>query len=289
MPPDAFSADGQLWGNPVYRWDEMKKNGYRWWKERIRKALALFDAVRIDHFRGFDRYFSIPQDAQTAREGEWKDGPKEALFEDMKNLPIVAEDLGVIDEGVLRLMKNVGYPGMRVLEFAFDGNADNTNKPSNSPENSVAYTGTHDNPPFAAYVRSLPESEKQRFVRDFRDECKKFGVDSAAVTPKNIAPMRYGSRLLLRRIFAWRRCTICWRSAKKPASTRRPRFQQKTGVSAIRKRSCYRRKSKKRFCALRLSIADKKNTRDKNRRRTFPFRTGVYAVRGGIFYAESGV
>lgn len=101
-------------------------------------------------------------------------------------------------------MKNVGYPGMRVLEFAFDGNADNTNKPSNSPENSVAYTGTHDNPPFAAYVRSLPESEKQRFVRDFRDECKKFGVDSAAVTPKNIAPMRYGSRLLLRRIFAWR-------------------------------------------------------------------------------------
>lgn len=184
VPPDAFSADGQLWGNPVYRWDEMKKNGYRWWKERIRKALVLFDAVRIDHFRGFDRYFSIPQNAQTAREGEWKDGPKEALFEDMKNLPIVAEDLGVIDEGVLRLMKNVGYPGMRVLEFAFDGNADNTNKPSNSPENSVAYTGTHDNPPFAAYVRSLPESEKQRFVRDFRDECKKFGVGSAAVTPE---------------------------------------------------------------------------------------------------------
>lgn len=113
-----------------------------------------------------------------------KDGPKEALFEDMKNLPIVAEDLGVIDEGVLRLMKNVGYPGMRVLEFAFDGKADNTNKPSNSPKNSVAYTGTHDNPPFAAYVRSLSESEKQRFVRDFRDECKKFGVDSAAVTPE---------------------------------------------------------------------------------------------------------
>lgn len=187
VPPDAFSADGQLWGNPVYRWEEMKKDGYAWWKRRIQKAFELFDIVRIDHFRGFDRYFSIPAAALTAREGEWKDGPKAELFKDMKNLPIVAEDLGVIDEGVLRLMKDVGYPGMRVLEFAFDGSADNTNKPSNSPENSVAYTGTHDNPPFASYVASLADWEKERFSHDFRRECEKFGVVSTAQTAEEYA------------------------------------------------------------------------------------------------------
>lgn len=187
VPPDAFSADGQLWGNPVYRWNEMKQNGYAWWKQRIQKAFELFDIVRIDHFRGFDRYFSVPAEAQTARAGEWKDGPKAELFENMKNLPIVAEDLGVIDEGVLRLMENVGYPGMRVLEFAFDGSADNTNKPSNSPENSITYTGTHDNLPFAAYVASLADWEKERFSHDFRRECEKFGIISEAQTAEEYA------------------------------------------------------------------------------------------------------
>lgn len=187
VPPDAFSADGQLWGNPVYRWEEMKKDGYAWWKRRIHKAFALFDIVRIDHFRGFDRYFSVPAAAHTAREGEWKNGPKAELFQDMKSLPIVAEDLGVIDDGVRRLMKDVGYPGMRVLEFAFDGSAENTNKPSNSPENSVTYTGTHDNPPFAAYIELLADGERERFLHDFRRECEKFGIAHSAKTAEEYA------------------------------------------------------------------------------------------------------
>ncbi|MGN1062006.1 MAG: 4-alpha-glucanotransferase, partial [Candidatus Scatosoma sp.] len=184
VPPDAFSADGQLWGNPVYRWQEMKKDGYAWWRERIKKAFELLDIVRIDHFRAFDRYYVVEAGAATAREGRWEEGPKEELFEGMLALPVVAEDLGVIDEGVLRLMKNAGYPGMRVLQFAFDGAADNTNKPSNSPENSVTYTGTHDNAPFKAYVESLSGWEWERFVYDFRRECEKFGFASFARTPE---------------------------------------------------------------------------------------------------------
>lgn len=182
VPPDAFSADGQLWGNPVYRWTEMKKDGFRWWKERIKKAFELYDLVRIDHFRGFDRYYAVDRDATSAREGHWEDGPKEDLFCDLLDLNIVAEDLGVIDEGVLRLMKNTGYPGMRVLEFAFDGNDDNSNKPSNSPKNSVTYTGTHDNSPFVAYVSDLEEWERERFSLDFSAECQKAGFETHAET-----------------------------------------------------------------------------------------------------------
>lgn len=184
VPPDAFSADGQLWGNPVYRWSEMKKDGYLWWKQRIVKAFELLDIVRIDHFRAFDRYYVTDAGAITAREGRWEEGPKEELFESLTNLPIVAEDLGVIDEGVLRLMKNTGYPGMRVLEFAFDGAEDNINKPSNSPENSVTYTGTHDNAPFKAYVETLSGWERERFAADFKRECNKFGFTSLAETPE---------------------------------------------------------------------------------------------------------
>ena len=184
VPPDAFSADGQLWGNPVYRWREMKKDGYLWWKQRIDKAFELLDIVRIDHFRAFDRYYVTEADATTAREGRWEDGPKEELFHRLPDLPIVAEDLGVIDEGVLRLMKNTGYPGMRVLEFAFDGAEDNTNKPSNSPVNSVTYTGTHDNAPFTAYVETLADWERVRFENDFKRECGKFGFTSLADTPE---------------------------------------------------------------------------------------------------------
>lgn len=184
VPPDAFSADGQLWGNPVYRFDEMKKDGYAWWRARIERTFELLDIVRIDHFRAFDRFYVVDAEAETAREGRWVDGPKEALFAGLEGLHIVAEDLGIIDEGVLRLMKNVGYPGMRVLEFAFDGNEGNTHKPSNSPVNSVVYTGTHDNAPFTAYVAELAELEKERFAADFKRECEKIGFVSTAETPE---------------------------------------------------------------------------------------------------------
>lgn len=111
VPPDAFSDDGQLWGNPVYDWKQMKADGYRWWKKRIGDALKLFDIVRIDHFRGFDRFYAIPAGSENARKGEWLDGPKAGLFEGMERCAIVAEDLGVIDDGVRELMRKTGYPG----------------------------------------------------------------------------------------------------------------------------------------------------------------------------------
>ncbi|MDE7453234.1 MAG: 4-alpha-glucanotransferase, partial [Clostridia bacterium] len=171
-PPDAFTADGQLWGNPVYNWEGMRADGYKWWKQRIEKCFELFDILRIDHFRGFDRYWGVPAGDSTARYGMWEDGPKEELFKDFLNYKIVAEDLGVIDDGVRRLMKNVGYPGMKVLEFAFDGKKENEHKPSNHTENFVCYTGTHDNMPLRQYIDDLTEEDKEKFIADVEKESK---------------------------------------------------------------------------------------------------------------------
>lgn len=176
VPPDAFSDDGQLWGNPVYDWKKMKQNGYAWWRGRIRKCLALFDILRIDHFRGFDRFYEIPFGHTTARYGTWSDGPKEELFEGLLQENIVAEDLGVIDDGVIRLMKNVGYPGMKILEFAFDGNPRNEHKPSNYTENFVCYTGTHDNMPLRQYIDDFGEEGRTAYAKDLATECEKLGL-----------------------------------------------------------------------------------------------------------------
>lgn len=171
VPPDAFSEDGQFWGNPVYNWDKMRENGYRWWKERIDYAFSLFDIVRIDHFRAFDRFYAIPSDAETAREGEWYDGPKSELFQDMKKYPIVAEDLGIIDDGVRALLEETGYPGMKVFEFAFDGNPENEYLPSLYEKNCVAYTGTHDNATLRSFIESMSVAERKSFERVFENEC----------------------------------------------------------------------------------------------------------------------
>ena len=171
VPPDVFSEDGQLWGNPVYDWDKMKQNGYSWWLNRIDSALELFDILRIDHFRGFDRFYAIPAGAADARGGKWLAGPGAELFRGRENKNIVAEDLGIIDDGVRALMKETGYPGMKVLEFAFDGNPANDHKPSNYSENCVAYTGTHDNEPLLAYIESLGKSERAVFEKDLKREC----------------------------------------------------------------------------------------------------------------------
>ncbi len=171
VPPDAFSADGQLWGNPVYDWEKLKGNGYAWWHARIDYALTLFDILRIDHFRGFDRFYAIPAGAADATEGEWLKGPGAALFEGWKGRPIVAEDLGIIDEGVRKMLKETGYPGMKVLEFAFDGNPDNDHKPSHYGENCIAYTGTHDNEPLLSYIEGLDETARRTFEEDLRREC----------------------------------------------------------------------------------------------------------------------
>ncbi len=171
VPPDAFSEEGQLWGNPVYDWKKMEKDGYLWWKNRIRYAFSLFDIVRIDHFRGFDRFYAIPVGAETAKEGKWKSGPKARLFEDMKTCAIVAEDLGVIDSGVRKLMKDTGYPGMKVFEFAFNGDPENEYLPSQYNTNCVAYTGTHDNDTLRSFIESMSTKERRAFEERLEEEC----------------------------------------------------------------------------------------------------------------------
>ena len=176
VPPDAFSEDGQLWGNPLYDWEKMKEDGYAFWNGRIRACLNLFDILRIDHFRGFDRYYAIPAGETTAKNGHWEDGPKEELFADKRDYDIVAEDLGVLDDGVIRLMDRVGYPGMKILEFAFDGSPANEHKPSNYSENFVCYTGTHDNMPLRQYIDDLPAEYFDRFQTDLTAECEKLGL-----------------------------------------------------------------------------------------------------------------
>ncbi len=174
-PPDAFSEDGQLWGNPVYRWDVLKKENYSWWLNRINNTLKYVDILRIDHFRGFDRFYAVKNGSPNAREGKWVDGPKFDLFKDILDYKIIAEDLGVIDDGVIKLMEEVKYPGMKILEFAFDGNEDNEHKPSNFTENCVAYTGTHDNMPITQYILDLRPKEILDFVADMAKEASLLG------------------------------------------------------------------------------------------------------------------
>ncbi len=172
VPPDAFSEDGQLWGNPVYDWAKMKEDGYAWWKERIAYAFEIFDTVRIDHFRAFDRFFAIPNEAETAKDGKWLAGPGIDLFEKFGEVSIVAEDLGVIDNGVRRLLRKTGYPGMKVLVFAFDGDKMNDYLPSNIKKtNCVAYTGTHDNEPLRAFLENMSETQRKDFEIALEEEC----------------------------------------------------------------------------------------------------------------------
>ena len=167
-PPDGFSADGQLWGNPLYRWDYHRDTGYAWWVSRLSHCFQLYDVVRIDHFRGFDEYFSIPYGAESAKEGHWEMGPGIELFRCVERQlgwhEVIAEDLGYVTDSVRRLVQESGFPGMKVLEFAFDsrdsGSA-NDYLPHNYPENSVAYTGTHDNETIAGWFRSITEEERQ--------------------------------------------------------------------------------------------------------------------------------
>ena len=166
VPPDYFNAEGQLWGNPLYDWTYMKETGYRWWRERIARELELFDYLRIDHFRGLDRFYAIDADAPDAKHGVWTQGPGAALFEGLLDEPIIAEDLGYIDESLRKMLSEVGFPGMKVYEFGLDGDPWNEHKPANYKENVVAYTGTHDNMPLCGYLRSLSEKEAAVAARD---------------------------------------------------------------------------------------------------------------------------
>lgn len=166
VPPDYFCEDGQLWGNPLYDWDKMKKNDFKWWRERIRFMTELFDGVRIDHFRGIESYFSIPAGEKTARNGKWVKGPGmdliNALKEECGDKLLIAEDLGDITPEVYQLVQDSGFPGMRVLQFAFIGDGDTPHLPHNYPENCIAYTGTHDNNTLLGYVWEIDEATRRR-------------------------------------------------------------------------------------------------------------------------------
>ncbi|MGT2847038.1 4-alpha-glucanotransferase [Streptococcus massiliensis] len=148
-PPDAFTADGQLWGNPIYDWQAMEADGYRWWIERLRESFKIYDVVRIDHFRGFESYWEIPADSKTAATGEWVKGPAYKLFkavkEELGDLNIIAEDLGYMTPEVEAFREETGFPGMKVIQFAFDPDHESIDSPHTATNNSVMYTGTHDN------------------------------------------------------------------------------------------------------------------------------------------------
>lgn len=165
VPPDYFSEDGQLWGNPQYNWGAMQKDGFNWWLNRIDNALAYFDILRIDHFRGLEATWEIPSDSDTAKNGEWVRTPGTELLAKLKqahpNMPFIAEDLGFITNEVKELKDKYHLPGMSVLQFGFDGNADNPHALYNQTENSVVYTGTHDNDTTLGWYHSLDEHTQQ--------------------------------------------------------------------------------------------------------------------------------
>lgn len=163
VPPDYFSKTGQLWGNPIYNWEMMEETDFDWWINRLRSATALLDVIRLDHFRGFDKYFAIPADETTAENGSWSEGPGLKLFVRIKqrlgDIKAIAEDLGVIDADVIKLRNRTGYPGMKIMLFAFDGKDDNPYLPKNTEENSVAYTGTHDNATTLGLLKRMTEQQ----------------------------------------------------------------------------------------------------------------------------------
>jgi 4-alpha-glucanotransferase len=173
-PPDYFSATGQLWRNPLYRWDVMAASGYSWWLSRLRRCLELTDLVRIDHFRALSRYWEIDGAADDATGGRWVTGPGQRFLDAVRaefpEFPFVAEDLGVLDDDVYRLRDDNHLPGMRILQFGFDGTADNPHLPHRFPEACIAYTGTHDNAPIAAWWEELDDAERREVAAYYRHE-----------------------------------------------------------------------------------------------------------------------
>ena len=180
-PPDGFAADGQLWGNPLYDWDYHRKTGYKWWISRLEQCFKLYDVVRIDHFRGFDEYYSIPYGDKTAKNGHWEKGPGMELFNAVEKAlgkrEVIAEDLGFMTDSVRKLVKDSGFPNMKVLEFAFDSRdtgSRNDYLPHNYDENCVAYTGTHDNQTITSWFKTITDEERE-MARDYL--CDSFTPD----------------------------------------------------------------------------------------------------------------
>lgn len=178
-PPDGFSATGQVWGNPLYKWEYHKETGYEWWIKRIDRCFKLYDVIRVDHFRGFDEYFFIPYGQDTAQGGHWEKGPGLDLFRVLKERlgekNIIAEDLGFLTDTVVQLVKDTGYPGMKVLEFAFDSREESNYFPHTYIHNCVAYTGTHDNQTAVGWFKTLPEVDYQMAKKylDLKEEDEK--------------------------------------------------------------------------------------------------------------------
>lgn len=200
-PPDGFSPKGQLWGNPVYNWENHKKTGYKWWIDRIRYAFDLYDVVRIDHFRGFDEYYSIPYGAEDAVDGNWKSGPGADLFKaverELGKKKFIAEDLGFVTDTVREMRADCGFPGMKVLEFAFDKRdtgSESDYLPHNYEYNCVAYTGTHDNQTVTGWFRGLDDEEK-RIVRRYL--CDDYTPDDKLYLPFAGLIMRSNARLCI--------------------------------------------------------------------------------------------
>ena len=210
-PPDGFAADGQLWGNPLYNWDYHKKTGYDWWMKRLKHCFELYDVLRIDHFRGFDEYYAIPvingEIPETAAGGHWEPGPGMDLFENIKaklgDHDVIAEDLGYVTDSVRELVKNTGFPGMKVLQFAFDSRDTGSAAdylPHNYIENCVVYTGTHDNETVMGWLENRPEIE-YKAVRDYL--CDDYTPDEKLYLPFIAAAMRSRARLCVIPVQDW--------------------------------------------------------------------------------------
>ena len=180
VPPDYFSATGQLWGNPVYDYEKMSQDGYKWWVNRFVQALKLYDYVRIDHFRGFDRFYEIDFGRADATVGEWVDVPSDELFAQIhkriSKKRVIAEDLGIIDDGVVDLLNKLDYPGMRVLSFAFNGEETNPYLPENIKENTICYTGTHDNDTLVGLLEQFSDWDYKNFVTGVKSSLKNMKI-----------------------------------------------------------------------------------------------------------------
>ncbi len=195
-PPDAFSKTGQLWGNPLYNWEYHKQTGYQWWVRRMKRSFQLYDTVRVDHFRAFAEYYSIPADEETAMNGKWMPGPGIALFQtiekELGQVDVIAEDLGTLDQKVFDLMDETGYPGMKVLQFAFDSGSDNMYLPHNHKKNCVVYTGTHDNDTTKSWYSLLSEKVRrftQSYLNNFDHKLEKISWDFIRAAMGSVADL----------------------------------------------------------------------------------------------------